>query len=788
MPQADPLNNIMGMLRRSNSIDPGTAQARQARMSTDRRQMGPGASPTAQYNERPAQARGAPSMQGGTQEVAGAGQGLAQGQDMTAIMIDQMNETILSGKIQIHREQDSERKRMLESNLELLRQQILQLGGEPIWADETIEEGLQKLQGMGAVGAPQINEQLYGGMFPAGWEPGIPMSQPIAGQMAPQQGVPVVQQPNALGQTLQNIGVSNAMQDNIPRRDSGVGIRSYVEQAGGQVHWNQDDPLAAIIQGPMGQQRVGFSENYQGTGYAPEQAIREAMQAAGLIQPPTPGAPIRIGGQVFEMPTTPTLGDYNSAMGVLEAAGLSRDMLPSLEDWEAFKVGSAQKVAMGQRQIVERELARFENNWPNEFERAKKEVSEWAGEQKATGQEDMAARGMYYSSIMANSLGNIDEQAMDIIGEISRDAAQTVADLRAQIQDIDELEVLEIEIAKREARLEYFDQRTQLANMLAEVTYQRDTLALQQFQVETQKYMDLYHAETTRIQNEYDRMLQNQQSMALGMWAMNDPFLQQHISAAGMGDSFKNMNPYQQAALTESLVNVFIPLKQGEERHKLEMAYLTAQTSAENARMRALDAEAKLRDAETLAADKIDESQVLLEKFYIGEATPEEIDRLVQGGLLKEDGSAAELMELILTVENYMANPDTAGSLGARSMQELLLTRLAKFSDKSPELQPTVNLYRELLSNPDLLTPGKAKESLWDKLWGTRRKLFLEIWNDPRYSEELKNELIRRKFMAKDQPMPTAEERATWTGLPQDEVDRILKGVTEYVPPEPDRI
>ena len=182
MPQADPLNNIMGMLRRSNSIDPGTAQARQARMSTDRRQMGPGASPTAQYNERPAQARGAPSMQGGTQEVAGAGQGLAQGQDMTAIMIDQMNETILSGKIQIHREQDSERKRMLESNLELLRQQILQLGGEPIWADETIEEGLQKLQGMGAVGAPQINEQLYGGMFPAGWEPGVPMSQPIAGQ------------------------------------------------------------------------------------------------------------------------------------------------------------------------------------------------------------------------------------------------------------------------------------------------------------------------------------------------------------------------------------------------------------------------------------------------------------------------------------------------------------------------------------------------------------------------------------------------------------------------------
>ena len=156
----DPIGSIMNTLRRSNSIDPAQQQQRQSRMGMLSQQQGAvqgpvGNKPTPQQTQRGRAQQGMPPQGRPAQPAREEGQegtiGV-QGGDFTPIIIDQMNETILSLKVQIHREKDPSRRAALEQQTEQIRQNVIALGGEPIWADESVEEGLKKIQGHGAVG------------------------------------------------------------------------------------------------------------------------------------------------------------------------------------------------------------------------------------------------------------------------------------------------------------------------------------------------------------------------------------------------------------------------------------------------------------------------------------------------------------------------------------------------------------------------------------------------------------------------------------------------------------
>ena len=162
MARPDPLENIMGMLRKSNSIDPSSSAARKANMKTTRQSLG--AAPPATM--MPPQAGGMggamppPDVmphQAGIQE--GMSPDFQEQPNMMGVVVDALNEAIIGLKTEIHRARDPEQRRMLESEAQQIRERIIELGGDPIWADESIEEGLAKLRGLGITGVGHMTRQ-----------------------------------------------------------------------------------------------------------------------------------------------------------------------------------------------------------------------------------------------------------------------------------------------------------------------------------------------------------------------------------------------------------------------------------------------------------------------------------------------------------------------------------------------------------------------------------------------------------------------------------------------------
>lgn len=151
MPMPDPFENVMTMLRNKGSVDPNTMAARSASIKDQRRTVG--ATPPARRKPPQARGSGMPQTQGGM-PAPQEGQGVEQMQpDMMVPVVKSLNEAILGLKTQIHRTTDPDQRRMLEQQAQQIRQRVVDMGGEPVWADESIEEGLQKIRMMES--APQ---------------------------------------------------------------------------------------------------------------------------------------------------------------------------------------------------------------------------------------------------------------------------------------------------------------------------------------------------------------------------------------------------------------------------------------------------------------------------------------------------------------------------------------------------------------------------------------------------------------------------------------------------------
>lgn len=183
MARPDPLESIMGMLRKTGSVDPNSVSARKAGMKTERQSLG--ASPPAKMMPPQSGGRGMPPdvmpHQAGIQQ--GVSPQMQEQPNMMGTIVDALNEAIIGLKTEIHRAADPERKKMLESEAQQIRERIVEMGGEPIWADESIEEGLQKLRGLGVKGVPYMDgiaNQVRQG--PAMQAPQAPVQQGKAGK------------------------------------------------------------------------------------------------------------------------------------------------------------------------------------------------------------------------------------------------------------------------------------------------------------------------------------------------------------------------------------------------------------------------------------------------------------------------------------------------------------------------------------------------------------------------------------------------------------------------------
>ncbi len=602
MPQADPLDKIMTTLRDSNSIDPNQASARKARMQTDRGQMGanPGMHPMEGARQTtPKGKEGAPAR--GTPEEGVDGQVQVADKDMTPIIIDQLNETILSIKVQIHRERDKEKRRGLERQAENIRQQVVDMGGDPIWADESVEEGLAKIQGHGYVGAPQLQNEIdkimadmqkvegfrgtekeahytkqWGGIdqYLAGHQARLGTAQTqLAGVDSPQ--VPAATPTDGLSSTLQTIGEHKA---------GDVPIRNMVQDGRGTVDFRDGQ---VFIGGPTGETSIGHTRIEGGQSFAFEDDIRAAMRQVGLTSGvlfPDVGSPIRINGQEFKFPDMGPTG-MEGISEFFTAAGMDLASMPTQEDYVQLRAMEVERVAMERRQIVQRELDRFEADFPNEFEKAKGKVRDTAAGLKGEIQEEMAVRGVYYSSVMGNALTNVDDKTMEIIGEIAADAARTVANLRADIRDINEWEILESAIAQKEAAIEFTETRTQLAMALAEVAYRNDMATIEAYRTQVGTYMELYDREIQSAQAQYDRIIQEQGFEATVQLADSSPIVRKMLEQAGLLGAVKSGPASFGAQLVGSIVDIYLPLQIGMEKHQAEMTYTASQIALNNARI-----------------------------------------------------------------------------------------------------------------------------------------------------------------------------------------------------------
>lgn len=453
MPQMDPLENIMGMLRRSGSIDPAQAAQRKAQMKPLRRQMG--IAPGAQQGEKPAAVK--------TQEEGMATNMSIPQRDMTPVIVDQLNETIISIKLQVHREVDPERRVVLEQQAEGLRQQILSLGGEPIWADESVEEGILKLKGYGFVGEPVINDELqriyrYKGIL----------------QETPQ--IPLVLPTSKIQQAYQPV------QQERPRND--MRIASVGTQKSGEAQRILDD-IARVEAGRGNAETEAYFQREWGgidSYIASQQARLAGLQQSPVPQIPDVQPPDRL-SQILEH-----VGEQRTGLGEAPESIFTpekfdemrrdfKDTLRTPGERQEEALARARGQFLPQQQRVYDQIASFEESWPREFEKVKGKIEEQSAKLSADIQEESAARGMFYSSIMAGNMIAVDEKELELIADVATRAQEHLSGLQRELRDLYSLEALQRELHLQEMRTEDRETRFKLAEYTTRVALEMDKVA-----------------------------------------------------------------------------------------------------------------------------------------------------------------------------------------------------------------------------------------------------------------------------------------------------------------------
>jgi hypothetical protein len=274
----------------------------------------------------------------------------------------------------------------------------------------------------------------------------------------------------------------------------------------------------------------------------------------------------------------------------------------SAEEIQEYAQAIVDRQKYGQEQILMREIDRFERDFPNEFRQVEKMITESAAAYSAGKQEEMSARGMFYSSIMSSAVESVDRELVQVLGDIARDAANRVSDMRGDIKDLAQWAILEEEVIRREIEEVEDGKRRQLMAMHLEVATWADQMALDAWykQESIQLQSDQLQLQAIELQmHEAERMGQH---LATAFMA-DHPLVQQTMMNMGITpEQFAAMPLEQQAATVNSLVN-FNDIEQQMRARELQMRAVIAEIQLQNA---ALQLQAKIANAQfSMEAQKL---------------------------------------------------------------------------------------------------------------------------------------------------------------------------------------
>jgi len=244
----------------------------------------------------------------------------------------------------------------------------------------------------------------------------------------------------------------------------------------------------------------------------------------------------------------------------------------------------AARQAFQKEQIVQREIDRFEREYPNEFRKAQQDIMAQADQMTADMQEETAARGMFYSSIMAGAASEIDSQTMQHINDIASQAASRVAGLRDERRDIQEWQILEEEVLFHQLEEQDRQQRQQLMHMHVEVATWADQMALDSwYRHETlQQQQDQLELQAIQLkQQEAERLGQHYASAMMA----DHPLVQGTLQDMGISpQQFGSMPMEAQSALVNQTVG-FNEIEQQMRAREFQMRATVAEIQLQNANL-----------------------------------------------------------------------------------------------------------------------------------------------------------------------------------------------------------
>lgn len=502
----DPLESIMSSLRQNNGVAPGSTGQMLPGMQMQRGNLGANVPQ-----------RGAPGAVGGPGAALPDQPSVEEGTetDMTTpqtaipIILDALNESIIALKVEIHRTTDPEQRRHLEKITGQLRSQIQELGGDPIWADESIEEGLQKLTGHGYVAEDQI-KNITGSSAPFNINtiqsslPSSPIPNTYLGQLGSINQVP-----------LQS-ALTKSQTDAMSKHTDSMKLFRELDA---KTKATRPDPI-----------QIGdYSDHLSAL----------LKQIGGMGAGAAPSAPPKM--QVNTEYINNLLAEY----------GLSPR---SDEEIAAHAKAIVDRQKLSKEQIIQRELDRFERDNPPEFAKAQDKITTAAKKLSADKQEEFASRGMYYSSVMSGAVESIDANTMELIADIANESASYVIGLNEEMRDIAEWAVVEEEVIRRELEAENTAMKQNLVNIRLQVGMFADQLAMDAWA--QHENLKLQHQQIA-IQGSQAKL---QAAMQLGdmysaAFLLQDPMFASSAQRMGITPEMINqMGLQEQAGLANSLL------------------------------------------------------------------------------------------------------------------------------------------------------------------------------------------------------------------------------------------
>jgi len=633
MPKRDPVDQVMATLRGHGTTDHNGGLERQAQMMKQQRgKMGvaPGPPHPARGRKQPAggaPAGAAPGRAPGVGPEAGpeGGIGLPEEHDVPGLAIDQMNELILTLKVAMHQSQDEEEKAAIEQEINQVRQMVQQKGGEPIWAHETIEQGLQKLTGQGWMGRDRLSNIL--GHYGERLTEGYPLEEIAADAF---RGVTEGAQRLLEGPEQRDLPHQTPTGTQLPEGD--VSPPYYGDPEPPAPRYDPDDP--AIYDDEVYAEeglprethpadpdvRTEVDPDYVDYGVAvdevddyhrtveegvpdpePEDELSQVLADAGALEAwmedrEEPVAP-------WDDPEAWDVG-VDTPDPIIDEEYIRNLMTdPDMEPMTDEEIRQAahdvvQRQAVPKKQQIQRELDKFRRGFPNEFRKAKDDLHDAAADYRAEAREEFTGRGLLYSSILGEDFHAVDDAVMTQISEISRDAAERVMGLEDELRDVAQWAIVEEEATVREMEADRREEQQWLAQFRMNAALQFDQANLdrmyKEFTMEQQQMMQAIEF----YDRQYQQYQEEGQYMAMAMMA-NEPGIANELRRQGLTPEMITQMQQEDPTTLAQLVGQGIEQME----RSADLALTEAQTAATMSQARLNDAQVGLAGAQARLAD-----------------------------------------------------------------------------------------------------------------------------------------------------------------------------------------